>query len=154
MIKKVNKNINNLTKNVLEQSINLADISLETTIANHQITTKGELIPQQNWSASDFIEIEPNTEYSFVFYFEEQNKYIRQSNVYYSLYDTNGVYIKGGNTGSMDNPITINSSNATKIRISCSTLRVKTGYIMLIKTTDESKVLGKDKNATLKVVFF
>ena len=150
-ISKLNRTINTISDNVVGTSINIADISLETTIADHQIkATTGELIPQQNWNASYFIDIEPNTEYSMVFYFEEQNQYIRQSNVYYSLYDTNGVYIKGGNTGNKDNPTTINSGTATKIRISCSTLRVKTGFIMLIKTTDESKVLGKDKNAYVK----
>ena len=149
-ISKLNRTINTISDNVVGTSINIADISLETTIADHEIKTTGVLNPCQNWSASYFIDIEPNTEYSMVFYFEEQNQYIRQSNVYYALYDTNEVYIKGGNTGPSSNPTTINSLSATKIRVSCSTLRVKTGFIMLIKTTDESKVLGKDKNAYVK----
>ena len=150
-ISSINKKVNLLSDNTFTQSINYANISVDTTIPNYQIQANtGELISSTNWSASDFIDIEPNTEYSFVFYFEEQNKYIRQSNVYYALYDTNEVYIKGGNTGGHDNPTTINSSNATKIRMSCTTMRVKSGYIMLIKTSDESKILDKDKTAYVK----
>ena len=149
--KKVNTLSDNISDNILVQSINYANISLETTIPDHEIkAATGELVSSTNWSASDFIDIEPNTEYSFIFYFEEQNQYIRQSNVYYGLYDTNKVFIKGGNTGPSSNPTTINSGTATKIRMSCTTMRVKSGYIMLIKTSDESKVLGKDKTAYVK----
>ena len=149
-ISKLNRTINTISDNVVGTSINFADISVETTIADHYITTKGVLTPYQNWSASDFIEIEPNIEYSVVFYMEEENKYKRQNNVYYALYNENNVFLSGGNTGNANNPTTINSSNATKIRISCVTSRIKTGFIMLIKTTDESKVLGKDKTAYTK----
>lgn len=147
----INNKVNTLSENILEQSINLADISIDTMIPDHEIkAATGELVSSANWSASDYIDIEPNTEYSFIFYFEEKNQYIRQSNVYYGLYDTNKAFIKGGNTGSQNNPITINSGNATKIRMSCTTMRVKSGYIMLIKTSDESKFLGKDKTAYVK----
>ena len=147
----INKKVNLLSENTLVQSINLADITLETMTLGYEIKPNtGELVSSASWSASDYIDIEPNTEYSFIFYFEEQNQYIRQSNVYYALYDTNKAYIKGGNTGPGTNPITINSGNATKIRMSCTTMRVKSGYIMLIKTSDESKFLGKDKTAYVK----
>ena len=153
-ISKLNRTINTITDNIVGNSINLADISLDTTIANHEIKTTGVLNPCTGWNATYFIDIEPNTEYSVVFYFEEQNQYIRQSQVYYALYDSNENYIKGGNTGSSSSPITINSATATKIRLSCTTARVKTGYIMLIKTTDESKILGKDKSAYVKSGIF
>ena len=143
----LNKKINNLTKNVLEQTINIANLNEETTIVDHYITNNGLLTPYVNWSASSFIDIEPNTEYSVVFYKEEENQYIRQSQVYYALYNENNVCLSGGNTGSSSSATTINSESATKIRISCVTTRIKTGFIMLIKTSDEHKVLGKDKTA-------
>ena len=147
----LNKNIKIISDNVVGMSINLADISIETMTDNYYINpSNGELLAYSNWSASDFIDIKPNTEYSVVFYLEEQNKYLRQDSVYYAVYDDSGVFISGGNTGAFASPTTINSRNGTKLKISCTNNRVKNGYMMLILTSDESKVLGKDKTAYVK----
>ena len=142
----LNKNIKTISDNVIGMSINLADISMKNMTDNYYINpSNGELTAYSNWCASDYIDIKPNTEYSVVFFLEEQNKYLRQDSVYYAIYDDDETFIRGGNTNTFASPTTINSTSGTKLKISCTNARVKNGYMMLILTSDETKILGKDK---------
>ena len=76
--------------------------------------TNGNEVSYSDWFASDYIKIEPSTDYQIFFIASDNIKY--QLSCYYAYYDSSKSYISGGIA---DSDININSpSNANYIRVS------------------------------------
>lgn len=130
---------------IFEKSINLADISEENLIQNNYINySNGELTSYENWSASDFIEVKENTEYSQIYYNDSQAKFLRQDQVYYAFYDGDKGYLTGGNTGDSTSPQKMESpADASYLRVSFASPR-QNSSIMLIESVNEEIVINQD----------
>lgn len=128
MINKQNDNLQSQVSSLKEDLVILEDTALHYKNGKNLFpysrkfdgiyidSNNGKEVSYDGWSASDFIEIEANTDYQIFYISEDNNKYA--IGCYYAYYNSDKVYISGGISDSNSGYNIKTPINAKYIRIS------------------------------------